>query len=77
MFKDPITDDGIKRSAVGRLQVIRDADGTLRLDDGYTKDIDADVALSELRPVWRDGGFVYAESLQTIRERLRRLGRDK
>lgn len=67
LFKDPVTDDGGKKSATGRLAV-RKVDGKLTLvqrADGV------DERLSELRPVWRDGTLLVHESFDVIRDRAR------
>ncbi len=66
IFKDPITDLGGKRSAVGRLAVVASA-GVPVLIQQAPADQEAQ---SLLRPVWRDGQFVHYEDFQTIRARV-------
>jgi nicotinamide phosphoribosyltransferase len=65
IFKKPVTDDGIKNSAKGRLAVIRN-NGTLELISEATPEQEAS---SELKPVWKDGAFLKVESYDIIRNR--------
>ena len=67
LFKDPVTDSGVKRSAVGRLAVRPGDDGTLRLIERATA---ADEAESVLRPVWEDGKFVSESSFEQVLDRV-------
>lgn len=69
IFKTPITDNGVKNSARGRLAVARDSAGKLALIERATP---AQEAASLLRPVWRDGKFVVTETFDVIRERARK-----
>ena len=64
--KAPVTDSGLKRSARGRLAVLRDADGELYLVDGEKVGA-AEEAVSELQPVWEDGRFVVHQSFADVR----------
>lgn len=64
LFKDPVTDNGLKRSARGRLQV-REIDGELTLIQGEAERDNL------LKPVWRDGDFT---EFQTYAEIARRVG---
>jgi len=66
IFKTPITDNGMKNSAKGRLAVLAGDDGHLRLVNQATPE---EEALSELRPVWRDGLFVRRETFDKLRAR--------
>lgn len=66
IFKKPVTDNGIKNSAKGRLAVLKDNNGKLYLQDQATKEQEAQ---SELRTVWADGGFEVYEDYKTVRER--------
>ena len=66
LYKDPITDDGGKRSAAGRLGVVLSDDNVLELTSEQEADFD-----NQLRPVWRDGKFLQVHSLDQIRRRLR------
>jgi len=69
IFKQPITDSGMKNSAKGRLAVVRDDKNELSLINQATPEQEA---ASLLVPVWRDGGFVRRQ--QTIEE-IRALAR--
>jgi nicotinamide phosphoribosyltransferase len=72
MFKKPITDNGVKNSAKGRLAVLRDrATGELYLVEGATPEQEAQ---SILRPIFENGEFLVYEDYKTIRERARQEG---
>ena len=64
LFKSPVTDDGTKRSAKGRM-CVRRVDGELRCLDGLTSDQVFQDDL--LEPVWRDGSFIRRQTLTEIR----------
>lgn len=69
IFKDPVTDDGTKKSACGLLQVYSDENGDIKLKDRATRDQES---LSLLRTVFRDGMRLgFNNSLEAIRQRLR------
>lgn len=66
LFKDPVTDNGTKRSAKGLLRVEREgADFVL-----YDQQSPEQEAQGALEPVFRDGKLLREESLSTIRQRL-------
>jgi len=66
IFKDPVTDSGVKKSAKGLLHVSR-IGGELRLFDQRSAiDIDGD----ELREVFRDGVLLVDDSMADIRQRV-------
>lgn len=67
IFKNPITDSGVKKSARGFLQVRKDEDGKLKLVDQIPLD---EIHVGELKSVFSDGRLVNPESLDTIRKRL-------
>lgn len=71
LFKDPITDSGVKKSAKGRMVVIQNAAGNLQLLDGKTRGQQQRWEDNLLQPVWRDGKFLFRNSLEMIRQRLR------
>lgn len=72
LFKDPVTDDGLKRSAKGRCTVVRNEDGELVLMDQATKEqVESDRNL--LVPVWRNGRFT-GSGFQTFHEIAERVG---
>jgi nicotinamide phosphoribosyltransferase len=67
LYKDPVTDDGGKRSAVGRLSVTPDESGELRLVERATP---TDEERSLLEPIWRDGTFLRTWNFSDVRRRL-------
>lgn len=73
LWKKPITDDGTKFSARGRLAVLREWDGTsdtLVLQDGLNKlEWESFDVSTLLQPIWRDGDFVRTTTLDEIRKR--------
>ncbi len=68
IFKDPITDDGTKKSAKGLLQIFKNAEGEYELKDQCTWE---EEAKGELKEVFRDGSLLIDYSLADIRERLK------
>lgn len=67
LYKDPITDNGVKRSAKGRLAVQKDADGELFLIEQATP---AQEATSLLQPVWEDGKLLVTRTWDEVVARL-------
>lgn len=67
LFKNPVTDDGTKKSATGRLAVLRDAKGKLYLQQKATPEQEA---ASELKTVWKNGEFVRKQTFAEVREVL-------
>lgn len=77
IFKDPITDDGTKKSATGLLQVVKlmesDSYGKLH-HNGYHLNEKVswdDEANSELKTVYKDGEFYNKTTLTEVRNRLK------
>lgn len=68
IFKNPKTDNGVKKSATGRLAVIHE-NGTLKLIEKATPEQEA---MSELKSVWKDGKFVRTQTFADVRETLAR-----
>lgn len=66
IWKDPITDDGTKKSATGLLRVDK-VDGVYVLRDKVTKEEEAG---GELKSVFRDGKLLVDHKLSEIRARL-------
>lgn len=68
LFKNPVTDDGTKRSATGRLAVLPSGPGgALELHEragGYQQQH------SVLQPVWADGKFIERQTFADVREVL-------
>ena len=69
IFKDPITDDGVKKSAKGLLSVQRNDDGLVLMDECTW----AGEATGELKVIYLNGQFENQTTLTQIRERLRNL----
>jgi nicotinamide phosphoribosyltransferase len=67
IFKDPITDDGTKKSAKGLLQIYKNAEGQYCLKDQCTWE---EEQLGELKEVFRDGKLLVDDSLKNIRQRI-------
>lgn len=67
IFKDPITDDGIKKSAKGLL-CVEELDGKILLYDGVKWPTEA---TGILQTIYKDGEFENQTTLTEIRERLR------
>lgn len=67
LFKDPVTDSGTKRSARGRVAVLRSADNDLFLVNDATPEMEA---ASLLRPIWEDGRFLITHTFKEIASRL-------
>ena len=70
IFKDPITDDGTKKSATGLLHVSKHdrTDKPYILTDKVSWEVEQQGALEE---IYRDGVFVYRTTLEEIRNRLK------
>lgn len=64
LFKDPVTDSGLKKSATGRLAVLPGADGRLTLIERATPEQEA---ASVLETVWEDGKAVAPQSFADVR----------
>lgn len=67
IYKDPITDDGTKKSARGLIKIIK-KDGRYTLIDGVSWEEEKTGALKE---VFRDGHLLIDEKLSDIRKRLK------
>ncbi|TCP23390.1 nicotinamide phosphoribosyltransferase [Tenacibaculum skagerrakense] len=66
IYKDPITDDGTKKSAKGLLKVVKE-NGTYQLIDEVSWE---EEQKGELREVFRDGKLFINDSLKEIRKRV-------
>ena len=69
IFKDPVTDNGLKKSAKGLLKVIKDTNGELVVKDGITW-LELEQEDNLLVPVFKNGKFYNETSLTEIREKL-------
>lgn len=72
MFKAPVTDDGVKKSATGRLAVV----GRYGAHGGYTLELieratPEQEAESLLTPVWEDGAFLSTQTFAHVRQTLK------
>ncbi|SFW48072.1 nicotinate phosphoribosyltransferase [Cellulophaga fucicola] len=67
IFKDPITDDGTKKSAKGLLKIEKE-NGTYKLVDQVNWEQEK---TGELKEVFKDGKLLVDDSLQNIRNRVR------
>ncbi|RFS15691.1 nicotinate phosphoribosyltransferase [Emticicia sp. C21] len=68
IYKDPITDDGTKKSAKGLIQIYKDPQGHYQLKDQCSWEEEKQ---GELREVFRDGKLLIDDSLAEIRKRLK------
>jgi nicotinamide phosphoribosyltransferase len=67
IFKDPKTDDGVKKSQKGRVIVLKDGDSLKSIDGFSLSDV---VSGDQLREVYRDGQLKVEQTFSEIRERL-------
>ena len=67
IFKDPITDDGTKKSAKGLLKITLE-NGEYKLYDQVSWEEEKQ---GELKEVFRDGKLLVDLSLKTIRKRVK------
>lgn len=70
IFKDPKTDDGVKKSQKGTVIVWREKDGSILWSDMqqmYGEQLHANI----LRPIFKDGKILVVETFSGIRARLR------
>jgi nicotinamide phosphoribosyltransferase len=66
IYKRPITDDGLKNSAKGRLAVLRNAQGEYVAIEDATPEQEA---ASELRSTWKNGHFMRRVTFDEVRTR--------
>lgn len=67
IFKDPKTDNGIKKSQKGRVVVLKDGD-SYKFVDGFS--LNDTVAGDMLREVFRDGKILVTDTFAEVRERV-------
>ncbi len=81
IFKNPVTDDGTKKSATGLLKVVKifESDSMGKLHEmGYElRDRVSweDEKYSELKTLYKDGSFTYFATFDEIRKRLKENGK--
>lgn len=68
IFKDPVTDDGMKKSATGLLYVGKSDDGEIKLFDSVTWETEA---TGQLKTLYKDGMFGMLTTLNEIRNKLK------
>jgi len=68
--KDPVTDNGTKKSAKGRLAVVRNTEGELVLLDEEAGATAENTPFNELKTVWRNGEFLRYQSFAEVRNVL-------
>lgn len=74
LYKDPITDDGTKKSQKGRVIVYRDENGDLTYKDNLYKDDWNKCVIKgedELKVVFRDGNVMNTQSFDMVRAILK------
>jgi nicotinamide phosphoribosyltransferase len=69
LFKDPITDNGTKKSAKGRVQVYKDDDGVLQFTDSTTGVVVQE--LDMLQTIFKNGKMIKETSLAAIRDKVK------
>ena len=67
IYKDPITDDGTKKSAKGLMKIVKEKND-FKLMDGVTWE---DEKQGELKEVFRDGKLLIDLSLNEIRNTIK------
>lgn len=70
IFKDPVTDDGVKKSARGLLKVVKE-NGELKLQDQCNAEDFNNSDNDQLKLVFAEGHIIEKTSLNDIRNRLR------
>lgn len=66
IFKDPVTDDGVKKSAKGLLSVNRSVDKYMLIDQCSKEE----EMSGELVTIFDDGRFYNEQTIEEIRDRL-------
>lgn len=70
LFKDPKTDDGVKKSQRGCVAVYRDTDGVIKVVDGLTFEESLSYEGNMLRTVFKDSKAYNFQTLNEIRKLL-------
>lgn len=68
IFKNPKTDDGVKKSAKGKVAVIKNATGVLACVDNLT--LETEIIGDLLTTIYKNGKIVKEDSFDAIRKRL-------
>lgn len=67
IFKDPITDNGVKKSLKGFIKVVQGKDGYIAHD----QQVDMEVAGDCMRTVYKNGRLIIDDTIDDIRKRVR------
>ena len=70
LFKDPITDNGVKKSQRGKVAVLRDSQGELSYIDGLNKIQHLNTRGNVMRTVFLNGMMYKEHSLSELREKV-------
>lgn len=70
LFKNPITDNGVKKSQRGKVAVMKDSEGNLSYIDGLNEVQYNNTRNNLFKTVFEDGELLVDESLSNIRERV-------
>ena len=70
IFKDPITDDGTKKSAKGLLSVEEDDEGKLVLNQGATWEV-VNSFQNKHEMIVRNGNLIQTPGFRIIKDRIR------
>lgn len=68
IYKNPKTDDGVKKSQRGKVHVFYNDEGQITFSDGHSLTSNREDDL--LRPIFKDGSLLNRESFATVRTRL-------
>lgn len=72
IFKDPVTDDGLKKSAKGLIAVVKDKEGNLKLmEDIVWRGVKSEKNMLKL--LYEDGTFFNTKTFSEIRETLKNI----
>ena len=72
IFKDPITDDGTKKSQTGRVIVVETTEGDITVLDGYNKqDAETKTDFNLLKTIFNNGSVFQIQTLQQVRNKIR------
>lgn len=74
LYKDPITDDGTKKSQKGMVVVYKNVDGSISFTDCHdkvNKQRNQEMGNDLLKPVFEDGKLLVDWTLEEIRQRLK------
>jgi nicotinamide phosphoribosyltransferase len=70
IFKDPKTDDGIKKSQKGRVHVYK-ANAKIVFSDGHS--LDSELSVDLLRPIFKNGEMLNVQTFEDVRARLKKV----